>query len=99
MNLSEVQIVRIYLVESDHSVTEIIHYLRHEANIKGFSVFRAISGYGESGELEASLLDLSLNLPLVIEFFDNEDKIASVLTKLNSLVKPKHVLTWKAQLI
>lgn len=93
-----VQVVRIYLKESSKTLDTITHYLHNEAEIKGFSVFRAISGYGDSGELSSSLLDLSLDLPIVIEFFDKKDKVQMALTKLDQLVNPEHILIWDAQL-
>lgn len=75
-----------------------MHYLHHEAKVRGVSVFRAIGGYGNSGnEHNASLMDLSLDLPVAIEFFDHPEKVKLALVELNKMVKPEHVVCWEAQ--
>jgi uncharacterized protein len=92
----EVMMVRIYISESSHLLKQTIEYLQNEAEIRGFTVFRAISGYGEQGELTSSLVDLFLNLPLVIEFFDHKEKIQQALTHLNTVIKHEHIVFWPA---
>lgn len=62
------------------------------------SVFRAINGFGESGSSTASLVDLSLSLPLIIEFFDvDKVKVEKVVESLQKFVKPKHIIFWEAK--
>lgn len=97
MNTLEVIIVRIYITESSCLLKPILDYLKKEAHIRGVSVFRAISGFGETGTHSASLIDLSLDLPLVIEFFDNQNKIDSALEHLRGVVKNEHIIFWKAR--
>lgn len=41
--------------------------------IRGISIFRAISDFGERGDHTTCFVDLSLDLPLVIEFFDSKN--------------------------
>ena len=96
MNTVDVLFVKIYITESSHLLKTIINYLKNEAGIRGVSVFRAISGFGETGEHGTSFVDLSLNLPLVIEFFDRKDKINSVLEHLGGMIKPEHIVFWNA---
>lgn len=96
MKTLAVTVVRIYITESSNLLNDIISYLSNEAKIRGFSVFRAISGFGETGNHTASLLDLSLNLPLTIEFFDKKDKIDLALEHLNKTIKPEHIIFWEA---
>jgi uncharacterized protein len=97
MNTMDVTVVRIYITESSHLLNTIIEYLSKEIKIRGVSVFRAISGYGESGKHATSLLDLSLDLPLTIEFFDEQNKISTALEHLSSVVKPEHIISWEAK--
>lgn len=97
MKTLEVIIARIYITESSHLLNKIINYLKMEAKIRGVSVFRATSGFGETGDHTTSLLDLSLNLPLVIEFFDQKDKVKVALEHLNETIKPKHIVFWDAR--
>jgi hypothetical protein len=42
-------------------------------------------------------VDLSLNLPLTIEFFDHPEKVTLALEQLGKLIKPEHVVCWEAQ--
>jgi PII-like signaling protein len=60
-------------------------------------VFRAISGYGDSGMHGATFVDLSLDLPLVIEFFDEQEKINLALEALSKIIKPEHIIFWNAK--
>lgn len=97
INTSNVMVVRIYITESSQQLNDIVTYLKKEAKIRGVTVFRAISGFGTTGTHSSSWLDLSLDLPLVIEFFDQEDKIQIALAHLNQTIKHEHMLFWHAQ--
>lgn len=97
MKVSDIVMVRVYITESSHLLNTIVDYLKNEAKIRGVSVFRAISGFGETGDHTTSLLDLSLNLPLAIEFFDSENKIEPALNYLNSIIKHEHIIFWNAK--
>ncbi len=97
INSIEVIVARIYITESSHLLNKILKYLKNEAKIRGVSVFRAVSGFGETGDHAVSLLDLSLDLPLVIEFFDSKEKIEHALDYLNSTIKHEHIIFWHAQ--
>ncbi|MDP3561809.1 MAG: DUF190 domain-containing protein [Legionellaceae bacterium] len=96
MKITDVIIARVYITESSHLHQTILDYLKNEAKIRGVSVFRAISGFGETGSHAASFIDLSLNLPLVIEFFDSQEKIEPALDHLNGMIKHEHIIYWKA---
>ncbi len=98
MNLVKVTMVRIYITEGSKLLKPVMNYLHNEAKLRGVTVFRAISGYGDSGgEHCSSLVDLSLNLPLTVEFFDHPEKIKQALEYLNKMIKPEHVVFWDAQ--
>lgn len=98
MTYIDVLIVRIYITEKSHLLNKIVDYLRNEVKIRGISVFRAISGFGETGNHTSSLVDLSLDLPLTIEFFDDDkNKIDHALDHLNTMVKPEHIVSWYAK--
>jgi PII-like signaling protein len=94
----KITIARIYLTEGKHIHKKILDRLHNEEKVKGVTMFRAISGYGDSGVVhEASFVDLSLNLPLVIEFFDSPGKIDQVIKDLSDLIEPDHVITFVAE--
>lgn len=97
MKTTDVLIARVYITESSHLLNKIVRYLKTEAIIRGISVFRAISGFGETGDHTSSLIDLSLDLPLVIEFFDDKDKIHLAIDHLSSFIKAEHIVFWEAK--
>lgn len=97
MNTHQVTMVRIYLMESSGKLQEIVDYLTNKSKVRGLTVFRAISGYGESGSHATSLIDMSLNLPLVIEFFDEKEKVSPALEHLQQMIKPEHIVFWDAE--
>ena len=45
----------------------------------------------------SSLLDLSLNLPIVVEFFDEPAKVKRILSHLKDILPPGHVVSWSAR--
>ena len=62
-------------------------------------MFRAISGFGDSGKTHSStLLDVSFDLPVVIEFFDEDKKVQSVIQAVKDIDSQCHILTFDAKL-
>lgn len=98
MTLSEVVLVRVYCTEKDHQHQRIIDLLHQQHRVAGVTAFRGIAGFGKSGQLhEAGLLDVSLDLPVIVEFFDRVDKVDAVLPLLQDIVGPGHVVAWPAK--
>jgi len=97
MNMHEVTIVRIYLTEGETQLKSLMKRLRDGEKLRGLTVFRGISGYGDSGVIHGSnIADLSLHMPIVVEFFDEDEKINNILDHLNDQIKPGHMLKWSA---
>ncbi len=95
---SEITVVRIYLTEGEHQFEKLMAILHDEEKVRGVTAFRGIAGFGQSGKMHSSsLIDLSLDLPLVLEFFDSPEKVKQVLAHLNRLIKPGHIVSWPAQ--
>jgi len=98
MKQREVLMVRIYLTETEKSLKPLLAKLHDEEKVAGVTVFRGISGFGRSGVMHSSsLLDLSLDLPLVLEFFDEPAKVQRILAHLRDLLPPGHVVSWTAR--
>ena len=98
MKSQDVTMVRVYLTESGALFKQLLAKLHDEEQVRGVTVFRGISGFGRSGKMHsASLLDLAIDLPLVIEFFDEPAKVQRILTHLKTLVPPGHVVFWPAR--
>lgn len=92
-----VTMVRIYLVEGRDDVNKIITRLV-EIEARGFTVFKGVAGLGSDHRLhKASLLALSSELPIIIEFFDAPERVKQIIEKLGDLVKPELVVSWPAQ--
>jgi PII-like signaling protein len=99
MNETEVIVVRIYLHEAKAHLEELLQYLHDESKVRGVTVFRGITGFGTSGEIHSSMLmDMSLDLPVVVEFFDVPAKIKPIIEHLNTKIKPGHVVYWPAHI-
>lgn len=97
MKTAEITMVRLYLTEGQHQLEHLMRLLHDEEKVRGVTAFRGIAGFGQSGQMHSSsLIDISLDLPLVVEFFDAPAKVASVLEHLDSLIKPGHIVSWPA---
>jgi len=89
MKHSDVTVVRVYLTEGEKLMKTLLAKLHDDEKVRGVTVFRGISGFGRSGVVHSStLLDLSLDLPVVIEFFDAPDKVRRILGHLKALLRP-----------
>jgi len=94
----DITMVRIYLTEGQHQFEKLMTILHDEEKVRGVTAFRGIAGFGQSGKMHSSsLIDVSLDLPLVLEFFDTPEKVKQVLKNLNTLIKPGHIVSWPAQ--
>lgn len=96
----DVMFVRIYLTEGEGRLGKLLKRLHDEEKVQGVTVFRGISGFGKSGKLHSSsLLDMSLDLPLVVEFFDTSQKVNAILEHISHEFKPGHIVSWPATLL
>lgn len=100
MNSIDVTMVRIYLTEAEKKLKPLIKHLHDREKVRGVTTFRGISGFGPSGVTHtASLLDLSLDLPVVVEFFDEPARVAAMLEHLAGMIAPGHIVHWRAQMV
>lgn len=97
MKKLEVMAVRVYLTEGESQLNKLLRKLRVEEKVRGVTVFRGVSGFGPSGAVHvSSITDLSLDLPLVVEFFDLPNKVETILDHISAQYAPGHILTWQA---
>jgi len=95
----DVTVARIYLTEGEHLQQALVRRLHDEEGVRGVTVFRGISGFGQSRRIHGSgLLDIALDLPVVVEFFDEPQTVDRILHDLADLVPEGHVLTFAARL-
>lgn len=88
--------VRVYLTESDHGLKPLLKCLHDELGVLGATVTRGVAGFGASGVVHsAGLVDLSTDLPLVLEFFDRPDRARVAIERIKDFVEPGHVVSWR----
>lgn len=57
------------------------------AGLAGVTVIRGIEGYGKRNSIYAArIIDLSYDLPVVVEAVDSAEKVASVLPQVRAMV-------------
>jgi PII-like signaling protein len=84
-------LLRIYIGESDKwqhkPLYEAIVLKAREIHLAGATVLRGPMGFGKSSRLHTSkIVRLSMDLPLVIEIVDSEEKINEFLPTLDEMV-------------
>lgn len=88
----EAVLLRILIGESDRwehkPLYEAIVLKAREMQLGGATVLRGAMGFGKSSQLHtAKILRLSMDLPLVIEIVDTEEKIQTFLPVLDGMLK------------
>ncbi len=83
-------LVRIFIKEYEEKEGRPLYKLLveelKEKGIRGATVIKAILGYGTTGEIHYEGIEsLSYNLPVVIEFVEEEEKAIRILEELNSM--------------
>jgi len=97
MKTKEVIIARIYTLEGHDQLNQALDILHDEEKIFGVTIIRGIAGFGKDREIHtSSLLTLSLELPLIIEFYDEPEKVEKAIQVLTSRLDLKHIVSWSA---
>jgi uncharacterized protein len=97
-------LLRIFIGESDRwhhqPLYEAIVLKARETHLAGTTVLRGPMGFGKSSRLHTSkILRLSMDLPLVIEIVDSEEKIRAFLPTLDGMISGGLVTLEKVQVI
>ena len=84
-------LLRIFIGENDRAdhkpLYEAIVLKAREMHLAGATVLRGPMGFGKSSRLHTSkIIRLSMDLPLVIEIIDSEDKINAFLPVLDGMM-------------
>ncbi len=100
----EAMLLRIFIGESDRwhhqPLYEAIVLKARELHLAGATVLRGPMGFGKSSRLHtAKILRLSMDLPLVIEIVDTEEKINGFLPLLDEMMKKGLVTLEKVRVI
>lgn len=89
---SKAKRLRIYIGESDRwkrrSLYHAIVEKAKELDMAGATVFRGLMGYGADKRIHtASIVDLSSDLPILVEIIDSEEYIAKLLPFIDEMME------------
>lgn len=89
---SQAKRLRIYIGESDQwkrrSLYHAIVTKAKELDMAGATVLRGLMGYGANSRIHtASIIDLSSDLPILVEIIDSEEYIAKLLPFLDEVLE------------
>lgn len=101
---SQAHLLRIFVNESDRwegrPLYECIVRAAREQGLAGATVFRAIEGYGATGRIHSvKVLHLSEDVPIVVEIFEQPERIAAFIPTLDKMVTEGAVTIEKVHLI
>lgn len=88
--VEEAVLLRVFMSERarhhGHPLHEAIVLAAREAGLAGATVLRGMMGFGRTGRIEtAKILDLSDDLPVVVEIVDSEPRIEAFLPTLAAM--------------
>ncbi|EGW41039.1 DUF190 domain-containing protein [Desulfosporosinus sp. OT] len=96
--IRKAKLLKVYVGEKERFKNKplyqyLVHWLK-EQGIIGVTVFRGIEGYGQDKVLHsARLLELSSDLPIILEIVDTEEKIDSIVVEVSEMVPKGLVYT------
>jgi PII-like signaling protein len=101
---AEAVLLRIFIGENDRwenrPLYEAIVLKAREMHLAGATVLRGPMGFGKSSRLHtAKILRLSMDLPLVIEIVDSEDKVNGFLPALDQMMQGGLVTLEKVRIL
>ena len=91
MKEHQYKLLRVFINEQEryekYSLSDWIIKKALEDNIASATVFRGLEGFGGGRKVHSSrILALSIDLPLVVEIIDSEDKIRKLLTDIEPAI-------------
>jgi PII-like signaling protein len=102
-------LMRIFIGESDRCQSgpgkgrplhEVLLEFFRERNFAGATVIRAIAGFGAHSRVHTlKILRLSLDLPIIIEVVDQEERIQAILPELDPMIDGGMVTLERARVI
>jgi PII-like signaling protein len=85
---------RVYLMAGEVDLQQLIAGLHDDVGLRGVTVLRAVEGVGHGVVHTASLVDLGGDLPLIIEFFDVEEKVRAAVARIREQAPGAHIVCW-----
>jgi PII-like signaling protein len=100
----ESSLLRVIVGESEkfegRPVYEALVIKARELNMAGATVTRGIMGYGKTSRIHtAKILEMSEDLPMIIEVVDTEDKLMNFIPVLEKMIRGGIITMEKAKVI
>ena len=100
----EQQLMRIFIGESDRyqnrPLYKVLLELFRQEGFAGATVLKGVAGFGANSVLHTDrLVRLSQDLPLVIEVVDSEEKIETIIPRLDEMLRGGMITLEKARVI
>ena len=101
--LKDGMLLRIYIAESVRirekpAYKFLVDYFR-EKKFPGCTVFRGMAGYGQDLKIRTvDVLNLSLDLPVIIDVVDTEEKIMAIVPEVEAMVEHGLVTVQRVQM-
>ena len=97
-------LMRIFIGESDkfsgRPLYEALVELFRKKGFAGVTVLRGITGFGSSSRVHTeNILRLSLDLPIVVEVVETEEKLREVLPELDGMIQGGLITLERAEVI
>lgn len=91
--------VRIFFGESNHLETRLLQRLRKEG-FAGATVFKGVAGFGANSVIHTThLLELSSDLPVVVEVVDTEEQVEKLMPILEEMLEDGLVTIEKVRVL
>ncbi len=85
--------------EKEHMLDKVVKFLHDETEAAGVTVLRGIEGYTRGEAIHAtSFVDVSFDLPLIIELFDEPERALELMKTLSQRFSLPHIVSWQAQI-
>ena len=102
--VGEKVLMRIFIGERDHCghrpLYEVLVELLRKEGFAGATVLRGVSGFGAHSVYHTQkLLDISADLPLVVEVVDSQEKIDAIMPRIDELMDGGMITLEKATVI
>lgn len=102
MEQQAVKLLKIYTGENEHWQGAVLYHALvlkfRELGLTGVTVYRGMEGYGPEKRLRTSrILELSADLPVIIEVVDTEENISRILPLVKEMVKKGLIILQSAQ--
>ncbi|MCG5055214.1 MAG: DUF190 domain-containing protein [Myxococcales bacterium] len=93
---SAILVVRVYVTESRARLRKVMNLLRESGRLRGMTVFKGIAGFGPTMPESVDPSEPT-DPPVVLEFFDDRERVAETIAYLKTMIAPHHIITFPAE--